>query len=1151
MKLTLILLTVALLSAHGKGVSQTITYSGRNVPLEKILQEVEKQTGYLTIYNSNLLNNAKPVNIHKKNVPLNTFMQELLKDLPVNFYIRQNTIVLEKKTENEKDPSLPFVDLLQLLSRDEVNRVVTGEVTGPNNQPLVGATIRMKRSGVSVVSDEKGRFEIGAVKGDVLVISYVGYIQQEITVNDEGSLRIIMQPRITISDTIVISTGYQQIKPERYVGSVITVDSALFHRQVGATLFNRLNGITNGLLFYRDLGTPQIELRGPSNFGGQSVDKNGLMKMNPLIILDNFPFVGDINNINPNDIQNVTILKDAAATSIWGSRAGNGVIVITTKKASLNKPLTVNFNSSIIFQEVPDVYYFPRISSADAIAIEEDKFSRGYFDGILNTIYAFTLTPAAEIMDKRRKGLISPEEAEEQLNSLRNHDLRSDREKYYFRSTVNRDHFLTVSGSGNLVGFKLSLGSNASQFQYRGDNGTVRHTVSTNLVMKPTNGVEIFADMNYAYGKDRFPGPGGNGSLAYDRLADEEGNHLPIYTTYRKSFLDTVGGGRLLNWVEVPLDELNRMNSTQVSNGIQIGMGTKIKVTSWLSAGINYQYSNTINRTRTLDDLNTYSTRDLINRYTDPNTYVSAIPMGGILELDNSFLKGQQIRGMLNFARRAGEHDLDALVSAEASSVNRTKDLYRVYGYDEANLTYNNRMDFRSYFPLYLGGTSTIQPNQRMEAGTDRSVSLAANLSYTYRSRYNLYASARRDGANIFGIKTNNKWKPFWSVGARWNISEEAFYRLSWLPSLVAKVTYGFSGNASSDVPAFATISYNSSNMYGNPYAYVSTPPNPDLRWEKVGQLNLLLQFSLFKTGRINGSVEWYRKVATDLLADVKVDPTTGLQGVTKNSGIITSKGVELTLNSRNIVSRNFKWNSTFNFTTLKTVVTKYLLDQRALVGAPGFIRGQIMVPLYAYEWAGLDPDNGDPRGYLNKEISKDYLQITQDSAQHQVFVGSSTPRYFGNIMNSFSYRSFTLAFNIMYKGGYYYRKPTISYARLTNYHADYLQRWKAPGDEQFTNIPSFDYSGNYYRETFFANSTVNVVRADHVFIDNVSLSYHWVNKLPAKLSIKSFDLDIYASRLNLLLYTASGLGKIPDYGFTQSDNLPGRQWSARLSLNF
>jgi len=404
--------------------------------------------------------------------------------------------------------------------------------------------------------------------------------------------------------------------------------------------------------------------------------------------------------------------------------------------------------------------------------------------------------------------------------------------------------------------------------------------------------------------------------------------------------------------------------------------------------------------------------------------------------------------------------------------------------------------------------------------------------------------SGRKDGANIFGVNTNDKITPLWSAGLGWTISNEKFYHLPWLPFLKTRITYGYNGNVY-NASAYLTARYSSSYTTGAQFATITSPPNPDLRWEKIKNINLGIDFSALNN-IVNGTIEFYQKKGLDLVESAPLAPSSGFTNFKGNAAGTLTKGIDISVNTTNI-NRSFKWNTTFLFSFLKDKVTRFdqIYTPGSLVGkvAPSTVEatGLFAVPgkplygIYSYKWGGLDPATGDPLGYLNGKLSKDYLDIIKNtSIDSLIFHGSSRPTFYGGLRNSFSWKSFSISCNIIYKLGYYFRQSSTSlnYGEVISgsfVNADYANRWQKPGDEKNTNVPSVLYPGDPNRNDFYHGSEVLVQKGDHIRLQDISFSYNLDKNDWHQLPFLHLQLYVYASNLGII-WRANKAGIDPDF---------------------
>ncbi|WP_316841981.1 SusC/RagA family TonB-linked outer membrane protein [Pedobacter gandavensis] len=1056
------------------------------------------------------------------------------------------------------------------------NVPVKGKVVDEGGLGIPGVSIKLKGTARVVSSNTDGDFIIDVPENTVLQISHIGYISKEVTVNNETkSIRIFLKADSRQLKEVTVSTGYQTLPRERATGSFEVIDNKLFNRTTGTDVFSRLDGITTGILFDKNnsglVKSPYagMRIRGISGFRGTK----------PLIVVDNFPYEGDPNNLNPNDVESITILKDAAAASIWGTRAGNGVIVITTKKGKLNQSLRLSLNSNVTVMDKPDLHYLKTMNSSDLIDVEIMLFNKGHYDSKLDPKSPFSvLTPVIELLAKTRPGgSLNLDQAKLQIDALRNNDVRDDFLKYLYRKGINQQYALNALWGDAKSNYSLSLGYDKNLESLR-TNDYNRITVRFNSTIKPLKNLELETGVFYIKNNDRIQSTAasvqyGNvdlgserGIVPYAMLADDQGNPLPFDKNFRGGYTDTVGYGRLLDWKYRPLEDMKMNSNIGSSQDILLNFGARYTISPILTADLKYQYEKTNGENNDLYGRNSFYVRNQVNAFTQFNKQgitLRPMPLGDILTRSNHEFNAHTLRGLINLNKTWNDkHQLAVLTGTEIRETHSIISGSRLYGYDPNTLTFQN-VDFVTVFPLINReyGAATIK-NVDQSAFNDnlyRFVSLFANASYTYHDKYIVSLSARKDQANLFGVASNKRGTPLWSAGTSWVISKEGFYNSELLPYLRLRMTYGHSGRAEESVPAYATVSYLPGSTPTNyPYALSNNPPNSQLRWEKIGMFNLGLDYS-FRNNRITGSVEYYNKRSKDLIAAAPVDPSTGFQSLLHNSAEIHGQGVDVQLNTINLPVGDFQWTTNLLFSYNKSIVAKYFLKNSDVGnyvrngGRANAVVGMDYYALYAYPFAGLDPTNGDPMGYLNGEPSKAYVDILRANAPISdiKYFGSTRPRYFGAVRNDFSWKGFSLSMKISYRFDYFFRREGINYGYLFDSsfgHADFANRWQQPGDEKRTTVPSMIYGDpvQYYKDQFYALSSALIEKGDNIRLDDVNLSYTFPKQ---QLFLK--ELKLFANVYNVgILWKANKVGLDPDYG-TGNNIPPSRTMVFGLTANF
>ncbi len=1010
-----------------------------------------------------------------------------------------------------------------------------------DNKPLAGATINLKGTGNKVAADSAGYFRINVPGGALLSVSFLGYQSEEVQVPLDVKADLIIKLELSANnlEEIIVSTGYQEVPKERATGSFIKLNNELLNRRVSSDIISRLEDITPGLVF-NHVGNNKISIRGQSTIHANA---------QPLIVLDNFAYEGDVNSINPNDVESITILKDAAAASIWGARAGNGVIVITTKTSKYQSPLRIAFNTNYSVSGKPDLFYQPQMTISDYIETEKLLFSKGFYKSSETSVNKTPLSPVIELLIARRDGRIDASAADQQIEDLKSYDLRNDVSRYLYRQGQNQQFALNLTGGSPNQKYYVSAGYDKSLASAIGQDNN-RITLNANQTYALANQkLELSTGIYLTEGirHDNNPGiPRMSSALPlypYARLVDDNGVPLSIIHDYRSQFILDARANGLLNWELKPLEELDLRDNSSDDNEYRLNAGLKYRLIEGLHAGIMFQYSRRNGNSRNIGSADSYFARDLINTYTIVNTdgtLTRPIPAGGILDQASSSTTSRSLRASLSYNKTMDKrHHISSIAGWEIRILNTMSDNHRSYGYDNEHAA-SSPVDYITLFKRYTNPASTQTiPNTDYETAlSDRFISYYANGAYTYDNRYIVSASARLDQSNLFGVKSNQKGVPLWSAGFAWNLSDEKFYYAAWLPYLRMRLTYGHTGNIDKSLSSFTTASFSRTVAAQTrlPYATIQNPPNPELRWERVKIWNAGLDFSTLGN-KLSGSLELYSKAGFDLIGDTRFPPSSGIINFRGNTANTRGKGVDFTLGTVNI-DRTVKWNTDLLFSWNKEEVSKYLVKSGTSnylqfgVGGGVPLEGRPLYSIYSYGWNGLDPQTGNPLGYLNNVPSMDYARIISTSTPETInFNGSSKPLFFGAIRNTWSYRSLSASLNITYRLGYYFRKNSVSYGNTNGLgtHGDYSKRWQKPGDELITNVPSIPVSGNSSRDNFYLYSDVLVGKGDHIRIQDVNITYDLAKLKIRGVKLQQAQVYCYANNLGLL-WKANQAGTDPDY---------------------
>ncbi len=1036
-------------------------------------------------------------------------------------------------------------------------------------QPLQGISVSQVSGKLIAVSDSSGTFSFVSSDNPASIrFTGVGFTALETAVRySADSLLILMEDSHQVLDEVVVSTGYEKIPRERSTGSFTIIDSETLNRTVSTGIIDRLEGVTNGLQFDRR----DLDMRTPGNAAALRV--RGLSTINsdmtPLIVVDNFPYEGNITQLNPNDVQEVTLLKDAAAASIWGARAANGVIIITTRKGNFRQPTTISINSNITLQEKPDLFYSKAfLDSEHFIQVEKSLFERGYYNSQINSATMAPLSPVIELLRQNRDGVLGDTDLQHQLQQLGRYDFRQQASKYLYRQALSQQYNASVSGGGEKHRYRVSAGYDRIVTEMTG-NSYDRTTVTSEITLKPHNFYELNLGVNYS-GSGRadngiavqsFTPLGKSSIYPYARLADEKGEALAIPQRHRLSYTSGALENGLLDWEYRPLDEISFGQNHSNSSDLRIFSSLRFVLIKDLALELKYQYQNSSDNNSNVMVKDSYYVRDLVNRFTQVDGS-KIFPDGDILRESRADRKVQNGRFQLSYnPDLTGRNTVSLLTGAELRQNNLKSTGFSLYGYSDDVLTYNNLLDFTTSYNIRPRGTSRIpQVSFPLSDIMNRYVSYFGNASYGFDKRYILSGSVRWDASNLFGVRTNQKGVPLWSAGLRWILSNEPFYNVQQFPKLTVRMTYGYNGNVKTTASAFPIIRYTVSDLTGMPVAYVRNPGDPGLRWEKVGVFNAAVDFSS-QNSFFSGSIEFYVKNSRDLLGLPILDPTLGylpndtqMQPWYNYASLITS-GLDINIQSRNL-KKKISWKTFYLFNIVNNKVTHYetigarsATDYTYNSSTPPIV-GKSLDAIYSLPWEGLDPNTGNPLVNQNGQLTQNYsAYLTSLGLDDLQYSGTSFPRFQGSIRNSFKYKSFDLSFNIVTKAGYVFRRTSIEYSRLFDSwvgHQDFLNRWQKPGDEQTTQIPSPPMANVANRDIIYTQSTELIEKGDHVRWQDINVAYTF----PLSYSAGFGSISMFAAIHNLgLLWRANKYGLDPDY--PTANFLPGKRYSLGIQLNF
>ncbi|WP_164735471.1 SusC/RagA family TonB-linked outer membrane protein [Pseudoflavitalea rhizosphaerae] len=1163
MKLTMMLLTVTLFSYASDGLSQSITANTRNSTVQEVISLVEKQTKLVFIYKKEILKDAPKISLVANNMPVEQFLAQAFRDQAFTWSIESQTVVLIKKTNKDPAMNLPGISI-------EPPIIVRGQVVDESGKPVL-ATITVKGTKKAVSTNENGEFEIAGVSEQAtLVISGANIITFEIKVNGRTNIATVTaQLKIALMEDVVVNTGYQMIARERSAGSAARVDMAtVASRSSSTNILQRLDGLVPGLVVNNTPGGEPLLIRGLTSLNSTR---------SPLIVVDGvelpanntndeslrniFNSSNPIANINPQDIAEISVLRDASAASIWGAKAANGVIVITTKKGRAGQKLRVEYDGFYNFQGKPDRSYIPTMNSQQFIATAKELFPQYVPYNTWNTVKSLSpVAPHLQIQYNRYRGLISQEQAERSLDSLAALDNRGEIEDLFYRNAATTNHTLSLSGGGQAYSFYGSLSYTGMQSSTPGEkNNSYKVNLRQDFNFSRRLQFSLITDLTNTVTSATNLGNGisdpGVSFVPYQHFRDANGNPLPvnILGNYSDSLRMDYAARSRINLDYVPLKEFNSARSKGSNLSGRVVGSAKLVLLKGLRFEGTYGYQTFSSNNRTVWDEQSYTVRNQLLGFTQAPTMNSTprywLPMdGGMLTVYNASQKNWTVRNQFIFDQNWQEHQLTVMAGQEATSTTPLTSTATYYGWDDQlqiSRPVNIDTLMKGISGTIPGGVRTLRDNNvgGGEGAIARTTSYYSTLAYMFQRKYALNASWRIDQSNLFGLAKSAQNRPVYSVGGKWMLHREEFMKqFNWLDRLDLRFTYGITGNAPRPAQAasfdilegVANVNY----VTGAGLS-VRTPGNDKLTWEGTTVYNAGLDFAVMG-GRLYGAIDAYVKKTTDLIGSLLTAPLTGYATVTGNYGDLENKGIEISLNSINVKSRDFFWNTSVNIAYNKNKITR-MATASAITTGTGmilemferpFFEGKPAYASFAYNYGGLN-GSGDPQ--IIQADGKLLSDKNGSKAEDVMLMGTSQPVWTGGLFNTFEYKGFQLGINISFNLGHvlfrdvntYWMEPLYSNAM----HPEFANRWRVPGDENKTNIPRYAYNSSIAEArntTYYQYANINSFDASYAKIREITLAY----SLPDNLVrlIHAEGLTFRAQVSNLMLWKANGLGIDPEF---------------------
>ncbi len=1117
MRISVILLFGCFMQISASTWAQKVNVRDAKTTYKELFQEVERQTGLITILSNDEMDINDEIEVEAGTVELQELYTDILKEANMEFRMVDDYIVIR--------PAEKPVIMAEARDQEEKQIIIKGIVKDQNGEPIPFAAIRVKDTTIGTVSQVDGTYqiEIDGEANAVLEVSSLGFVTQEIPLNDRTVIDIVLVEE-TMGLNEVVVTGYQTISKERATGSFQIVNADDIVNVASVDLTQRLEGVAAGVKVNKD---GSIVIRGASTLNAGS---------QPLIVLNGHPWEGNLLEINPDDVEQLTVLKDAASASIYGVRGANGVIVITTKRGKSDGKLRVNYNGTFQMAESPNLDDLNIMTSKEYVDLEWDAYETAGMTAFPWYNYKSEL---GEIYAKMQSGSISEAEALQMRDELASYDNRRDIEELFFQREMVQKHTLSFNYGTEKNQFYASLSFDENKAIWKGTKGD---NISFNLNdrFKYNDILQLNLSVLGNFRKNKNNGQFASMTRPYVRFYDEEGNYMhEANGSYDAATVEYHESRGLLPFFYNQVQEQELKDKETKSSNISTNASLDITPTDWLKFTGSVGYSVSNGRTEDYQNKESYKVRSFVNRYTDMMMN-QVIPYGNILWYDDTKSENLTTRLQMSINKQINEFNFGFNAGWERNAFKVENNMGNArFNYNSQRLTENvvNWQDLtQGYVNAFFGWASMWNVPRRSQS-EDRFQSAFFLGNVSFKEKYDLSASWRLDKTNLFGQSSEYQDQPAWSIGGKWHVSREDFFNVSWINELGFKASYGLAGNIDKNTSPFLIANAGTDYFTGEQSLSVANPENPLLGWEQTYTTNIGVDYALFNN-RVRGSIEFYNKQTKDVLAEVNMDPTTGFGGawydkVNMNNGEILNRGVDINIGANIVRNPSFAYDVNFNFSYNynELVSVDKPANNRTDVVYGNPVEGQPIDFVYGYKNAGLDA-TGEPQVYDRDGNVVSWRDMGSFDIEDGEFIGRLTPPVYGSLNNHFTYKNFSADIFILYDFGHFapqYNYPSpVRTAGTKNMINVYNNRWRQAGDEAHTSIPKLDYTGYSSQDRIAAtwNSDYNIDNADVIQLKSINLSYDFTSLLNVP-AIKGLKLKVGIE--NLWHWTAADNDRIYD----------------------
>ena len=1152
---------------------KAITLSVERTALTDVFARIRAASGYTFIYNADDLRGLTVEALKVKDAPVEEVLARCLEGTGFTFRIEDNVVVIAAGTK---------------AAQEAGTVVIRGKVVDTRKQPVPGVTIIIQGTTLGTTTGEDGTFalEIPEREGITLLFSFIGMKTVSVAYTGQENLQITMEEEATEISEVVV-TGYQTIDRRKNTSAVTSVKAEDIMIPGAMTIDQMLEGQIPDLMVMTNSGesgvAPRIRIRGTSTLIGNREPLwvvDGVIVQDPVQIspdeLNDPDYINRIGNaisgLNPQDIDRIDVLKDASATALYGTKAANGVIVITTKRGHIGEP-------EISYRGTVSLKLRPRYSdrNIDLMSAKERlNVSRELAEGHYEYASNITYTGYEELLQKLYSRDITYKQFEEQVSYLK--ETNTDWFKLLTQDAFSSTHSLSVTGGSEDVRYYASLGVNLENDVIR-SNDAKRYTGTVNLDINFTPWFTASFNLNAnTFKKDMY-----QSEISPINYAYNTSRAIAAYTQNGEyNFYNKVNGSEAYKYNI--LNELENSYQDQHTSGLTVTANLRFNFTPWLNANAILSYTNSNAEIEGYWGEKTFHAAELRGaEYGEAVPSNSLMPYGGELSHNETRSNTYTFRFQANANKYFGTHEQHNINASAGFEMNSTK--YVGYTrsdrgyYPDRGKQFMANINIEEY-PDYGDWLSRNVPVLSDEL--TNILSGYATVAYSYRNLFTVSANARVDGSNRFGDQSNDKFLPIWSLSANYNIADHEFFKRDWLNYFTFKFSFGYQGNMlDSESPVLLINKLPMDSYYNEMEAEVSTYPNPNLKWEKTSSLNAGLTFALLDN-RIQMETEYYYKHTKNAFMTKKVATMNGVNSYTINGGDIENQGYSVSLTAIPIRNNDWNWVLSTSFSRdynkVNSDPSSQTYEYTEFLNGTALVEGKAVNTFYSYEFLGLNPVDGGPM--FNDYEDQKYELYGLDKYHTITKVlkpsGRREPYMSGSLTTSLRYKNWRLNAAFPYSLGAktrLFRMFDKSLSPENNVHRDFLNRWKEPGDEKHTNIPAllsyssnsyWNYMGHYSAgmfediETFATSawemydySDIRVVSANYLKCSSLSLTYEFDQKLLERTSLSRVAITL--SGTNLFTICSSKLnGQTPTQGGFSEIQLSDRPtYSLGLSVSF